>query len=188
MAKFAVILPAAGRSSRFHDQHYKKPFVPLANKAVWLHAAEQFVNRPDVKQMIMVISPEDLEDFQMKFAANTTILGIDVVEGGDGGSIRSRGRWPGLSRTSTSWRFTTRPGRALPTSGSRPCLPPPRSGRPRSRAIPVAGTLKRVGAYFHDGRGRNRAEGEPLEEAQTRLSVPATGMARNRGHSTSRRR
>ena len=30
----------------------------------------------------MVISPEDREYFQFKFAANTTILGIDVVEGG----------------------------------------------------------------------------------------------------------
>ena len=42
MAKFAVILPAAGRSSRFHDRSYKKPFAPLANKAIWLHSAERF--------------------------------------------------------------------------------------------------------------------------------------------------
>ena len=32
--------------------------------------------------MIVVISPEDREYFQFKFAANTAILGIDVVEGG----------------------------------------------------------------------------------------------------------
>ncbi len=82
MAKFAVILPAAGRSSRFQDQHYKKPFIPLANKPVWLHSAERFVNRPDVKQIMVVISPEDMEHFRFKFAANTTILGIEVVEGG----------------------------------------------------------------------------------------------------------
>ena len=42
MSSFAVILPAAGRSSRFHDKHYKKPFIPLDNKAVWLHSAEKF--------------------------------------------------------------------------------------------------------------------------------------------------
>ena len=57
MGKFAVILPAAGRSSRFHDQNYKKPFVPLANRAVWLHSAERFLNRDDVIQVVMVISP-----------------------------------------------------------------------------------------------------------------------------------
>ena len=45
MATFAVILPAAGQSSRFHDKNYKKPYAPLANKAVWLHSAEKFVSR-----------------------------------------------------------------------------------------------------------------------------------------------
>ena len=53
MAKFAVILPAAGRSSRFRDKSYKKPFAPLANKALWLHSAERFLNRSDVVQTIL---------------------------------------------------------------------------------------------------------------------------------------
>ena len=82
MSKFAVILLAAGRSSRFKDKHYKKPFVPLANRAVWLHSAERFINRDDVGQLILAISPEDREDFQLKFASNVAILGIDLVEGG----------------------------------------------------------------------------------------------------------
>ncbi|MBN2291869.1 MAG: 2-C-methyl-D-erythritol 4-phosphate cytidylyltransferase, partial [Pirellulales bacterium] len=82
MSKTAVILAAAGRSSRFKDKHYKKPFVPLANRAVWLHSAERFVNRDDVVQVILVISPEDREDFNFKFGSNVAILGIDVVLGG----------------------------------------------------------------------------------------------------------
>lgn len=82
MSTFAVILPAAGKSSRFRDKHYKKPFAPLDNRAVWLHSAERFLNRDDVKQLILVISPEDREFFQMKFGANVAILGIDVVQGG----------------------------------------------------------------------------------------------------------
>jgi len=82
MATFAVILPAAGKSSRFRDQHYKKPFAPLADRPVWLHAAERFLHRDDVKQLLIVISPEDREEFQMKFGANVAILGIQVVEGG----------------------------------------------------------------------------------------------------------
>jgi len=82
MPKFAVILPAAGRSSRFKDAHYKKPFVPLANRAVWLYSAEKFLNRSDVVQTILVIAPEDREDFNFKFASNVAILGIEVVQGG----------------------------------------------------------------------------------------------------------
>ncbi|MDG2384258.1 MAG: 2-C-methyl-D-erythritol 4-phosphate cytidylyltransferase [Pirellulaceae bacterium] len=82
MSRYAVILAAAGKSSRFKDQHYKKPFIPLANKAVWLHSAERFLNRPDVKQLILVISPEDREEFQVKFGANVAILGLEVVAGG----------------------------------------------------------------------------------------------------------
>jgi len=82
VAKFSVILPAAGKSSRYHDKNYKKPFAPLANRAVWLHSAERFINRDDTVQVILVISAEDREYFNFKFAANATILGIDVVEGG----------------------------------------------------------------------------------------------------------
>jgi len=81
-SSFAVILPAAGRSSRFRDPHYKKPFAPLAGRAVWLHSAERFLQRADTKQLIVVISPEDREYFDFKFSPNVAIMGIDVVEGG----------------------------------------------------------------------------------------------------------
>lgn len=83
MSDFAVILPAAGKSSRFHDKHYKKPFAPLDNRAVWMHAAEKFNNRSDVRQVLIVISPEDKELFQQKFAANIAILGFEIVIGGE---------------------------------------------------------------------------------------------------------
>lgn len=83
MSTFAVILPAAGQSRRFHDKAYKKPFAPLGGRAVWLHSAERFMNRPDVKQVIVVISKDDRELFNMKFGANIAILGVEVVEGGE---------------------------------------------------------------------------------------------------------
>ncbi len=83
MTKVSVILAAAGKSSRFRDKHYKKPFAPLDNRAVWLHSAEKFLNRDDVKQLILVISAEDREAFEMKFAANVAILGIQLVLGGE---------------------------------------------------------------------------------------------------------
>jgi 2-C-methyl-D-erythritol 4-phosphate cytidylyltransferase len=80
--RFAVILPAAGKSSRFRDQHYKKPFAPLEGRAVWMHAADRFANRKDVVQTLIVIAPEDREHFAEKFGGNAAILGIEVVEGG----------------------------------------------------------------------------------------------------------
>lgn len=82
MPSFSVILPAAGQSSRFRDAHYKKPFAPLENRAVWLHCAERFLNRKEVKQLILIVSPDDREAFMEKFAPNVLVLGVEVVEGG----------------------------------------------------------------------------------------------------------
>ena len=81
MPKFSLIMPAAGKSSRFKDRHYKKPFAPLDGRAVWLHSAEKFLNREDCAQLILVISAQDREMFDLKFWANAAILGVEVVEG-----------------------------------------------------------------------------------------------------------
>jgi 2-C-methyl-D-erythritol 4-phosphate cytidylyltransferase len=80
--RFAVILPAAGKSSRFRDQHYKKPFAPLDGRPVWMHAADRFANRKDVVQSLLIIAPEDREHFTEKFGGNAALLGIEIVEGG----------------------------------------------------------------------------------------------------------
>ena len=82
MSRFAVILPAAGKSSRFRDQHYKKPFAPLDGRPVWMHAADRFVNRADVVQTLLIIAPDDREHFAEKFGGNAALLGIEIVEGG----------------------------------------------------------------------------------------------------------
>jgi 2-C-methyl-D-erythritol 4-phosphate cytidylyltransferase len=80
--RFAVILPAAGKSSRFRDQHYKKPFALLDGRPVWMHAADKFANRQDVIQTLLIIAPEDSQHFAEKFGGNAALLGIEVVEGG----------------------------------------------------------------------------------------------------------
>ncbi len=82
MPSVAVILPAAGASRRYHDKNYKKPFAPLGGKAVWLHSAEKFLGRKDVKQLVVVISEEDREEFNRKFGANLMILDVEVCCGG----------------------------------------------------------------------------------------------------------
>ena len=82
LSQFAVILAAAGQSSRYKDKNYKKPFAPLDGKAVWLHSAERFTARDDVKQVIVVISADDEEFFQSKYGANLIFMGIEPVVGG----------------------------------------------------------------------------------------------------------
>src|SRR4051794_19905775 len=82
MGPFAVILPAAGRSSRFGDPKQKKIYAELDGRAVWLRAIEPFVNRDDVAQTIVVIAPEDRELFERRFRASVAFMNIRVVEGG----------------------------------------------------------------------------------------------------------
>ena len=144
VAKFSVILPAAGKSSRFRDKNYKKPFAPLADRAVWLHAAERFLNRSDVIQTQIVIDAEDDEMFRMKFGANVAILGIEVVHGG---KDRSDSVMAALTHVSDQADFV-----AI-HDAARPCLvdawvdevfAAAKKGDAAILATPVTSTLKRV--------------------------------------------
>ena len=81
-SKFAVILPAAGRSSRFGDPKHKKVYAELDGRAVWLRGVEPFVNRDDVAQRIVVIAPEDREVFERRFRPSVAFMDIKVIEGG----------------------------------------------------------------------------------------------------------
>ncbi len=164
MAKFAVILPAAGRSSRFRDSSYKKPFAPLANKAIWLHSAERFLSRNDVVQTILLISPEDRADFNFKFAANIAFMEIEVI---DGGAERADSVEAALARVKPTADFV------CVHDAARPCLTDAwiddifaaaeKTGA-AIFAIPVNGTLKRVGS---DHKIEETVSREKLWEAQT---------------------
>lgn len=81
MAQFAVILPAAGQSSRFKDKE-KKPYVNLDGRAVWLRTAEQFINRTDVCQCLLVIAADDEEMVRRRYGANIAFMNIQLVHGG----------------------------------------------------------------------------------------------------------
>lgn len=81
MPAFAVIFPAAGRSSRFHGNE-KKPFTNLDGRAVWLRSVEQFITRSDVTQCIIVVSPEDQEMFRRRFGANLAFMNVQIANGG----------------------------------------------------------------------------------------------------------
>lgn len=81
MSQFAIILPAAGKSSRFAGKE-KKPFTNLDGRAIWLRAAEHFVARHDVIQSLIVIDPGDEEVFRRRYSANLAFMDIQVVHGG----------------------------------------------------------------------------------------------------------
>jgi 2-C-methyl-D-erythritol 4-phosphate cytidylyltransferase len=82
MSNFAVIIPAAGQSSRFGDSRRKKPFIELKGRPVWVRAVEVFSNRDDVKQVLIVVSPEDMDFFKEKFQPNLAFMAVEIVAGG----------------------------------------------------------------------------------------------------------
>lgn len=145
MPTFGVILAAAGQSSRFEDANYKKPFAPLAGRAVWLHSAEKFLERADVKQVVIVVAPEDKDAFVEKFGANLAFMGVTLAEGG---SHRAESVRSGVAKLGPEIDMV-----AI-HDAARPCLAQPwidrvfeagtRTGA-AILAIPVTGTLKRVG-------------------------------------------
>ncbi|MFP6702435.1 MAG: 2-C-methyl-D-erythritol 4-phosphate cytidylyltransferase [Planctomycetaceae bacterium] len=82
MSSFAVILPAAGQSSRFQSGQ-KKPFVDLNGRAVWIRSLEAFVSREEVVQALVVVAADDLDEFRERFKANLPFLDVEVVVGGE---------------------------------------------------------------------------------------------------------
>jgi 2-C-methyl-D-erythritol 4-phosphate cytidylyltransferase len=81
MAKFSVILPAAGKAARFKEKE-KKPFANLDGRAVWLRCAELFITREDVIQTLIVVAKEDEETFRRRYAANLAFMNVQIVTGG----------------------------------------------------------------------------------------------------------
>ena len=77
----AVIICAAGASSRFGGTR-KKPFVDVSGRAAFIRSIEYFVNRDDVKQILLAISKEDDELVQIKWAANLQFFNVKTCIGG----------------------------------------------------------------------------------------------------------
>jgi 2-C-methyl-D-erythritol 4-phosphate cytidylyltransferase len=145
MAQFAIILPAAGKSSRFRDKE-KKPFVNLDGRAVWLRTVELFVTRPDVCQVILVVAPDDREMFRRRYQANLAFLNVQVA---DGGRERFESVGNALAILKPEAEFVA------VHDAVRPCLTEELINAVFAKAaqagaallaVPVADTVKRVGA------------------------------------------
>ncbi len=81
MPKVAVIIPAAGAGKRFGGD-VKKPFAQIDNRPVFIRSVELFLNREDVCQVILAVSPDDYDVVKEKYAANIMFMGIHLVRGG----------------------------------------------------------------------------------------------------------
>ena len=82
MGQFAVILAAAGRSTRFGDPKQKKIYAELEGRAVWLRALDPFLTHGEVEQIIVAIAPEDRELFERRYHDKAAFLNLDVIDGG----------------------------------------------------------------------------------------------------------
>jgi 2-C-methyl-D-erythritol 4-phosphate cytidylyltransferase len=82
MGQFAVILAAAGRSTRFGDPQQKKIYAELHGRAVWQHALDAFLTHGEVEQILVAIAPEDRELFDRRYHDKVAFLNLEVIEGG----------------------------------------------------------------------------------------------------------
>lgn len=161
MPRFAVLVLAAGRSTRFGDAIYKKPFAPLDGRPVWMHSVERFRGREDVCQVVVVVSPEDRQDFQEKHGAALLFQGVDVCVGGEERSDSVRNALVSVSDEATH---------VAVHDAARPCVAVDEIDRVFAAAAasgaailatPVAATLKRA------------AKGDPPTIAET---TPRDGL------------
>lgn len=82
MSTFAVIIPAAGQSSRFVGFEQKKPFVELLGIPIWQRTVDHFVALKSVVEIVLVLAPEDRSSFETKFQAEISARNIATVSGG----------------------------------------------------------------------------------------------------------
>ena len=163
MSRFAVILPAAGKSSRFRDRE-KKPFANLDGRAVWLRCAELFVTRDDVCQTVIVVAPEDQETFRRRYQANLAFMNVQIA---DGGAERFESVANALAKIKSEAEFV-----AI-HDAARPCLTAElidtvfasaaKTGA-AMLAVPIADTIKRADAQ---GRVQETVSRQDLWLAQT---------------------
>ena len=81
MARFCVIIAAAGKSERFGGTE-KKTFAKLDGRPIFIRSLEHFINRSDVCQTILAVAPEDVGAMKTQYGANIGFMGVKLLEGG----------------------------------------------------------------------------------------------------------
>jgi len=80
--KITVILPAAGQSKRFDAAGKSKLEVEIEGVAVFLRAVRLFENRPDVREILVAVNPDKIDEFRFKWGDQLGLRGIRIVAGG----------------------------------------------------------------------------------------------------------
>jgi len=165
---FALIVAAAGKSSRFtrrgsSDPAVKKTFVHLGGKPIWLRSVEKFLNRDDVTQVIVVVAPDDISWFRKYYISEINRLLLLVVAGGEErvDSIRN-----GLIAVSPRVDYVAVHDAARPCVTEREIAAVFSAAKKHGAALlasPLVGTIKKV----VDGQVEATVSRENLWEAQT---------------------
>ena len=143
MAKFCVIVPAAGKSERFGGEA-KKTFAKLDGRPMFIRSLERFVSREDVCQTLLTVAPEDVAAMKSTYAANLSFMGVTLVEGG---AARCDTVAAALKAVSDEAEYIA------VHDAARPCVTPDGVDAVFAEAVktgaailaaPITGTLKRV--------------------------------------------
>jgi len=149
---FAVLIAAAGKSRRFAEgtpsgtaaDALRKPFVELYGRPVWQHSATLFAAHPCVRQLIVILSPEDRDFFESTYSPQIAQWSLELV---DGGAERFESIENGLRQVRREIDFV-----AI-HDAARPCVRPEqidavfRAAEQYEAAIlatPLVGTIKRT--------------------------------------------
>lgn len=144
MSRLAVIIPAAGKSSRFGGLE-KKPFVSLDGRPVWQRAAEAFWSREDVSAVYVVISPDDRADFLRRFGG--VVAFVDKLKVVDGGAERFESVANALARVPADVPLVAVHDAVRPLVSQATITAVVRAAEEHGAAmpaVPVADTLKQV--------------------------------------------
>ena len=163
MPKFAVIITAAGRGSRFGGKR-NKAFAKLQDRPLFIRAIELFVNRQDVCQTILVVAGNDADYVKEQYGPNLGFMGVLLATGGEN-------RWQSVSNAlelvgeDADFVAVHDAARICTTTEmiDRVFAGAVRSGA-AVLAAPLSGTIKRVSA---EGTVEQTVSRERLYEAQT---------------------
>lgn len=142
----AVVLAAAGQSSRFGSGGTKKIFHSLAGLPVWVHAARPLLASPRTAEVVVVAAPDDLPALEQQAADHFPGQPVTMVAGG---SQRAESVRRGVAAIRSTVSLV-----AI-HDAARPCLHPEwyrqvlQAADRRGAAIlasPLFGTIKRAGA------------------------------------------
>lgn len=164
MASFAVIIPAAGNGSRFDSGRTRKQFLSLSGRPVWLRSVEHFAHRDDVSEVMLVLPPDELDDFRARNAAHLALMNLRLTAGG---ATRADSVRNGLSSLTADCDFVAVHDAARPLLTSTLIDEIFRAAVSADAVIPVIAVNSTVKSVDADGNCTGTVDRSSLRLAQT---------------------